>query len=73
MRKKRADRGRPRLTVNGRPRSEAVRLTDDEYAAMASSLHSERKMDGLTGPERRRAYVRRRKEEASGALRDVGE
>lgn len=71
MRSVRADKGRPWRIVNGRPRTETVRLTDDEYAAMAASLHSERKPDGLTRKERRREYVGRRKEEAQGLIRDV--
>lgn len=48
--------------INGRPRNEPIKLTEDELEAMSASLHTERKTDGMTRKERRAAYVAERKE-----------
>lgn len=47
--------------INGRPRNEPIKLTEDELQAMASALKTERRADGLTRKERRAAYVAERK------------
>lgn len=48
--------------INGRPRNEPIKLTEDELQAMASALKTERRADGLTRKERRAALVAERKE-----------
>jgi hypothetical protein len=53
-------RYRPRY-INGRPRNEPIKLTEDELQAMASALKMERRADGLSRKERRAAYVAERK------------
>lgn len=47
--------------INGRPRNEPIKLTEDELEAMAASLKTERHSDGLSRKERRAAYVAERK------------
>lgn len=47
--------------INGRPRNEPIKLTEDELQAMASALKTERRADGLTRKERRAALVAERK------------
>lgn len=47
--------------INGRPRNEPIKLTEDELQAMASALKTERRADGLSRKERRAAYVAERK------------
>lgn len=47
--------------INGRPRNEPIKLTEDELKAMAASLKTERHSDGLTRKERRAALVAERK------------
>lgn len=47
--------------INGRPRNEPIKLTEDELQAMASALKTERRADGLSRKERRAALVAERK------------
>lgn len=51
---------RPRYR-DGRPRNEPIKLTEEELAAMAEELKSERRVDGRTRRERRAALVAERK------------
>lgn len=47
--------------INGHPRNEPIKLTEDELQAMASALKTERHADGLSRKERRAALVAERK------------
>lgn len=47
--------------INGRPRNEPIKLTEDELAVMAAEVKAERHSDGLTRKERRAALVAERK------------
>lgn len=47
--------------INGRSRNEPIPMDPGELEAMSTSLGSRRRVDGLTGKERRAAYVRERK------------
>ena len=56
--------------INGCPRNEPIKLTEDELQAMASALKTERHADGLSRKERRAEYVRQRKELSDALGRD---
>lgn len=52
--------------VNGRPRNEAVHLTDAELRAMSAELRSERHTDGKDPEARRLETVEKRRERRGG-------
>lgn len=57
--------------INGRPRNEPIKLTEDELEAMSAEIRTNRKTDGMTRKERRAAYVAERKA-VQDALRHDG-
>lgn len=61
MRQKRAYAEIHPRYINGRSRNEPIPMDPGELEAMATVLQTRRRTDGLTGKERREAYVRERK------------
>ena len=61
MRQKRAYTEIHPRYINGRSRNEPIPMDPGELEAMSTVLQTRRRTDGLTGKERREAYVRERR------------
>lgn len=61
MRQKRAYAEIHPRYINGRSRNEPIPMDPGELEAMSTVLQTRRRTDGLTGKERREAYVRERR------------
>lgn len=61
MRQKRAYAEIHPRYINGRSRNESIPMDPGELEAMSTVLQTRRRTDGLTGKERREAYVRERR------------